>query len=182
MSPISLRSRHVRRSESLIRVFVILLLIGCSSQKEHAPSNDVLAVANESQVRTWMDQTEISDRPIKASLLMARMLAIDSTCSQRRRVVEVLIEYHPDLKFVDNAGNALLILAISSNCMQLVDELLVAGLNPNVGNVQSGVTPLAFSCEYGHYDAIPVLLKHGAKTDVADSLGRFPGSCPFCAA
>ncbi|XP_055886580.1 transient receptor potential cation channel subfamily A member 1-like isoform X2 [Biomphalaria glabrata] len=77
-----------------------------------------------------------------------------------QQVVEVLIEFHPDLDVVDNHGNTALHLAVSSKKPEIIDLLLKSGANPTIKN-HLHMMPIHVAAELNNIDVVNVLLDNG---------------------
>jgi ankyrin repeat protein len=89
-----------------------------------------------------------------------------------KNLVMRLIAKGADVKEVEAGGKTLLHEAARNNHPDLV-ALLATHINPNVLN-NKGQTPLYDAFAAGSWDAASVLLEHGARLDVRDTLGRTP--------
>jgi ankyrin repeat protein len=63
-----------------------------------------------------------------------------------------------------------LICAINRNNIQRVKELLQAGANPNIREINSW-TPLMWASWYGYTECLRLLLRAGANTNLRDKYG-----------
>lgn len=75
---------------------------------------------------------------------------------------------HPELlNFLSNTGLSPLIEALEESDTSLLTELLSAGADPNLPNAE-GNTPLMVAVDLREKAAIPILLNHGAQSDVGN--------------
>jgi ankyrin repeat protein len=80
----------------------------------------------------------------------------------------------PDSK--DTYGNSLLILAVQSNCFQIVNYLLNAGASVNMTN-QNKNTPLHFALTFRNFEIADMLIRQGADENIQNKYGITPWMC-----
>lgn len=68
------------------------------------------------------------------------------------------------------AGWTSLLYASAQGYPRIVQLLLDAGANPDIGNIH-GITPLMYGARYGNIDVCRILLENGANTDLQDMYG-----------
>ncbi len=81
------------------------------------------------------------------------------------------------MKKFDHSANTLdgrLLDAVIANNIQLVEELLDQGANPNCFEDKCEVRPLHFACVYNAHEVIFPLIKSGAKIDALTADGYTP--------
>ena len=86
------------------------------------------------------------------------------------RQVAALLEQDIDVNERAEYGWTALLYAAAQGYPQIVQLLLHAGANPDIGNVH-GVTPLMFGARYGNSEVCEALLEYGANTDCRDVYG-----------
>ena len=81
---------------------------------------------------------------------------------------------NPDL--TDKNGNSLLILAVKSNCFQIVNYLINKGSSVNFQNKNNN-TPLHFALTLRNFEIADMLIKQGADEQIPNKLGILPWQC-----
>ncbi|KAH9488094.1 Transient receptor putative cation channel sub A member 1 [Bulinus truncatus] len=76
------------------------------------------------------------------------------------QVVEVLVEFHPDLDIVDNQGNTAVHLAVMSCKPEIIDVLLKSGANSMIKN-NLQMMPIHVAAELNNIDVATALLENG---------------------
>ncbi|KAK8121286.1 hypothetical protein PG999_005406 [Apiospora kogelbergensis] len=91
------------------------------------------------------------------------------------KCVRILIEHGADCTFKDFQGRGILQMAALQSCSTMLDFILgfVDDLNPNAQG-DRGETPLHDAIGRKSESIVGVLLKHGARTDIADGRGKTP--------
>ena len=99
--------------------------------------------------------------------------ALMRACYERREAaIHVLLKTGADTNIVKENGETCLRCAVHGNCSKEVLQAIIDhGVDVNATNENNG-TALMTACEIRHVDAIHVLLKAGAKTNIADTYGQ----------
>ncbi len=86
--------------------------------------------------------------------------------------IRSFLSTNPNIQQIDNFkysnGDTLLIKAIACGSTDLVDELLMAGANPDIAN-KLGVTPLQVACLFGNLEIVKRLTEANANVNAVDS-------------
>ncbi|OEH45886.1 Phosphocholine transferase AnkX [Legionella parisiensis] len=69
------------------------------------------------------------------------------------------------------SATTLLLSAVKSRNVALINKLIEKGVNLNTANKQ-GLTPLMLACKHGFNEIVQILLENGAKTDLTDKKGN----------
>lgn len=90
----------------------------------------------------------------------------------KSEIVEFLTSYgmNPNLRYED--GGTGMMLAAERNNLELIKSLLKLGVNPNLQNSKTGMTPLMYSTSYLNVEIVRVLLEYGADSNVKDFKGK----------
>jgi len=89
-------------------------------------------------------------------------------------VIEVLLEFNPEVNAKTSFGHATALLqAVSNEHINCVEILLKNGANVNQGD-KLGRTPLMDAAENGNKDILEILIKSGADINGQDKQGRTP--------
>lgn len=79
-----------------------------------------------------------------------------------------------NLNPLNNEGDSPLHVAVIDQPMNIIEELVDLGMDPNAVNKVAGGTPLHTALKYGRQEAMEGLLMKGAKTNVRDKLDKRP--------
>ena len=101
------------------------------------------------------------------------LTALMTACKERHiDTMHVLLKAGSDTNIADKNGITCLILAVAADCSnEVLQEIIVHGADVNATD-NGGLTALMWACEKRHVDAIYVLLKAGADTNIADENGN----------
>lgn len=91
--------------------------------------------------------------------------------SNRKEVVQRLMELGADVNAQDYDGDAPLHIATKNRDIEILDMLLDKGANPNAKNTHGG-TPLMYAAVYGNEKAVSHLLERGADASLKDADGN----------
>lgn len=87
---------------------------------------------------------------------------------------KVLSWYEVERDFEDKKDHLLILLCLGERS-QLLDRVLELGQNPNVVCSKDGVSPLSIAASCAPtYECVKILLRHGADSNLKDSMGRTP--------
>ena len=90
--------------------------------------------------------------------------------------LELMTKYKIDPETRDYKGNTLMILAVNSNSIDIVDYLVKRDFNVN-GINHNYNTPLHYAISHRNYEMVDFLIKNGADENVKNSDGISPWQC-----
>jgi hypothetical protein len=112
-----------------------------------------------------INQTVIQTMVEQGAPLLHRAVEAGKT-----EVVEDLIKQDVDVNESAEFGWTALLYASAQGYPRIVQLLLDAGANPDIGNVH-GVTPLMYGARYGNIEVCTLLLENGANPNLQDKYG-----------
>ncbi len=108
------------------------------------------------------NQTGIPNDPVRAKVLC------DAIKDGDIKVVKSLLEHGEQANSVDKLGRSALFLAVDRQNLEVVQALLAAGADPNVGDIR----PLMLAASYGSDPIVRVLIKSGATVNALSPHGE----------
>ena len=158
-----------------------------NSQSQSTP----LHVAANNGNKSMIDLLLASNADINAQDISGMTPLMVAVGAKRPEIVQSLLDRHADVQVKSKDGSTALTMSVQQLTPSITDLLLNHDADPNVVGVKiqggqrfergqlnaaSSLAPLHLAALNNDVPLIQSLLKHGAKTDLKDPLGRLPSS------
>lgn len=156
-----------------MRFYVILFIfIGHISVYGQQGATDVFNIARSGTVSQIDSIYKVKPAVIDSVNAMGFSPLILACYRGNTEVAGYLIGKTKAIDYCSENGTALTATVFKGD-FRLTDELLVAGADPNIGDV-SGVTPLMYAIQLKNKAMVELLLNHGADKTQKDKAGKSP--------
>jgi len=89
-------------------------------------------------------------------------------------IVRLLLQFGANPRVVTNRGESSLTLACMQENLEICERLIIAHADVNEMDQQKRTPLLKAARHNGGHDILQLLLRHGAKPDIADEMGNTP--------